>query len=168
MWSVLRGVEVKSFKSFEDTVKSISSDPVGLVTFANLVLMFSFETIDILDLKELPKKVLGSVYTDDLFFVASNNISHVSVQAFSKANLSFVSTEMLAGSVAAFNADSLASLFLFGLDDGSVVSYSPSYRDFKKTVLFVKFHFSRSSLKLLLPVCAKADQTCLFQTAKDI
>jgi hypothetical protein len=139
MWTIQRGVELKSFQPFDDGVSSITK--VGetfIVSMSNIIVHYSSLNLQNLKLLKLQHFILDTLYIDDSVLTVSKNISSLSVQYFSYHDLVSQSKEeiSLEHSCSAFFGSLYNPSLYFGLRDGSIISYdkTSTTRNFVTTV----------------------------------
>jgi WD40 repeat protein len=127
MWTVARGVELKSFKAFDDgviTFEPIFNEVIS-TSVSNVYIQFSFETQTIEMLTEMSHVVIGIIKHENMMLIFMKNISAITVRSVSALSSS-KSDEVfsLQEACSAFFFDATPLFVLFGLRDGSVINFS--------------------------------------------
>jgi hypothetical protein len=128
MWAIPRGVELKSFESFDDKVGSLSSSTSGLyVSIENLLIKLSLSPSVFKEVMKIESRVLGLYQLGGFLYVAVKNRTSITVQKFSTdfvLSIQNVKVKILeAPCITVYTENFGPSSFLFGLQDGSILSY---------------------------------------------
>jgi hypothetical protein len=133
-WTVIRGVELTSYKVFDDSIISVLNQlPVYAVSLSNFLVKFSFVDKNILSLKQFSNVVLGSLKYEDLYYVAMKNSTNLIVEKglFSDfdepVSSSMAEIKKSCSSVFIFGPE---FLFVFAIRDGSFLSFSAKTQNF--------------------------------------
>jgi hypothetical protein len=135
MWTLVRAVELKSFKVFDDSVSSLLVISEGfLLSMTNHLIHFT-QTIS--TIKEFPNKIIGFVIFGDFVYIASKTITSISIYQATQNNLDRMTQYKsfnLSDSCSAFYSQVQWSTFWIGLRDGSISSYSLETKNLRKMV----------------------------------
>jgi hypothetical protein len=140
LWTIPRAVELKSFKSFDDSVVFAYYYKTLLLTgIAELLITYSDISHKIETINELSATVLGMLNSEAGTLIATKSVGLISVHFVT--NLTSVSTDLnstflLSDICSSFFSDSKQSIFWFGSYDGSILKFSGLEKEFASLVIF--------------------------------
>jgi hypothetical protein len=132
MWTLARGVELKSFKYFDDSVSTFQKNSIA--TIQDIVIRCSFESQKLYQTQKLTQLIVSGFDHEDFLYLASKNVSSVSIHTLSLLNMSVIQQRVeqtIIASSSAFYAYRPALSLIFGLRDGSILAFSVSELRFK-------------------------------------
>jgi WD40 repeat protein len=138
VWTVLRAVELNTFKSFDDGVSYVRKTSFGFsIGMTNVLIEYSpFENF-ILRLNNFPGRILGFQLSNQTFYIATKTGRSVSVyykpeisDSFAPPLSSYDNYEFCS----AFVSQPDFYAFWFGFRDGSIVKYSIGNNTFQVVV----------------------------------
>jgi hypothetical protein len=148
VWTTVRGVELKSFKAFDDSIVSCRKIPEGyFAAMANQLVYFSLDTVTLNNIFELPHFLLGSHTVEDGAYFATKNYTSLQIyyKKFEAGNqLGSMSSVEISDFCFSFYDSALGSSFIwFGLIDGSIISFSLKEAKFERKVSKFVFYLIR-------------------------
>jgi hypothetical protein len=138
MWTIIRAVELKSFRRFDDGLSAaLLKLNVLYVCMANQLIQYSLNSGYILKLVDLGSLGLGLIEFYSNVYVATKTIDSLTVSHYERSNLSIINvalTVSITDSCSAFYIQSGLSTFWYGLRDGSIAKFSLLEKSFVSMV----------------------------------
>jgi hypothetical protein len=139
MWTLVRAVELKSFKYFDDSVSSIQNLVDGFVIgMSNRVIHFDTTSQSIVKITNLENTIIGFSLNGSSVLVATKTIRSLRVKQYYSENTSLVDPEVfieLSDSCSAVFVDEMRQSFWLGLRDGTILYFSWKTNNYEKTVI---------------------------------
>jgi hypothetical protein len=140
MWTIIRGVELKYFKDFDDNPTSVQKS--GLVVFAtisNMITAVDQTTRTFQKILSSNMIIEGSLKRHSTLFVISSNITLISVKQYQLPQLETSFNEdgqtvKITDSCSSFYINNLNNNIFFGLRDGSILQFSTETKSFSAMV----------------------------------
>jgi hypothetical protein len=137
MWTLIRGVELNSFKAFDDRLSNAQQTLDGIfAAMTNEFIMLSFRTHQSITITEYPALILGFIL-EPRIIVTTKTISSISTYRMSLSNSSIdeLNTIKITDSCSSFFVDNNALLFWYGLRDGKIIRFAAESSEFQVMVL---------------------------------
>jgi hypothetical protein len=139
MWTIVRAVELKSFKAFDDGVSSIQTAADRLlIAISNQLIQYYPASQLIVKVTDLQHVILGTSEYGTSVLVATKTINSLIVKQYNNENATLTGFEFsldLGYSCSAFFADEKNLRFWYGLRDGSISKFSWTSKNYDIMVL---------------------------------